>query len=75
MTPREEFEYIVEKYTGRNMEYHVAGRTTGLEFAWMCFNVGIVSAQLDEKFAAEGKMPLLDEAMQRFTQPIDKQPE
>ena len=37
---RDAFEAAVEKWTGRNMAYHHHYGTTGLEFAWFCWQAG-----------------------------------
>lgn len=37
---RDAFEAVVEKWTGRNMAYHHQYGTTGLEFAWFCWQAG-----------------------------------
>ncbi len=38
---RDVFEKIVESYTGRDIEYHKRNLTTGLDFAWVCFQAGV----------------------------------
>lgn len=37
---RTEFERHVLQWTGRDMEYHHRNGTTGLEFAWHCWQAG-----------------------------------
>ena len=34
---RSEFEAFVLEWTGRDMAYHVRAETTGLDFAWACW--------------------------------------
>jgi len=36
-TERDAFERVVMQWTGRDMAYHHANGTTGLEFAWFCW--------------------------------------
>ena len=34
---RDAFELVVKQWTGRDIAYHYANGTTGLEFAWFCW--------------------------------------
>ena len=38
---REAFESVVKQWTGKDMDYHHANGTTGLEFAWFCWQTGL----------------------------------
>lgn len=41
---RDEFERHVLQWTGRDMAYHHRNGTTGLEFAWHCWQAGAANA-------------------------------
>lgn len=37
---RDAFELLVLQWTGRDMAYHARSGTTGIEFAWFCYQKG-----------------------------------
>ena len=40
---RAAFECLIMQLTGRDMEYHARSRTTGLDFAWLCYRAAVAS--------------------------------
>lgn len=53
---REKFEAFVQRETGRTMDWHREGKTTGLEFAWACWQ-----ARADMSNVQPKGTPKLDE--------------
>lgn len=52
---RDAFEELVKQWTGRDMAYHHEYGTTGMEFAWFCYQAGIAHGVLRSISSLGGK--------------------
>lgn len=65
---RDAFEKLVECWTGSDMAYHKRSATTGLEFAWFCFQTG--RNKLDEMQALEEEITTMKETLKRYREAL-----